>query len=274
MALKAFLALVSFIRFFDVQLKIVLAAVLHKRVRRAVPLHKGFQLLAFQPRKAAHQLRAKAVVDIFFLLLLQQPLLKAHHRVVFPELEQADQLININAGARWADRGKAFYIGPAEVEHLFIVQPVLQRVHAVVAGAQLYFGQHGDAYLQRNIKLQQVLNFGYGKLLRGLAQVRKPDRIFIGGIEGVKAFGIGNGAAAVGAEHAHRLQRIGARAVEHRTLYLVLCRSRPRGQRTDKDDIKTKFPQSAAASNKTNCKCNGKVNRGLPGFFEIQDFTD
>jgi hypothetical protein len=208
--------------FFYVQLKLVVVGCGGKLKIGTVQLHEAVEFGIIQFCKAAHQSFIEPVINKFIALLLQQPLLKVHGAAVFAELKGPDHFVDINACASGADRGHALHIGLVKVEDPGVVFPVLDRILRVIARPDLDFRKYRNGYPQGNVKLRRVGDLRHGKAARGLAQVREPDGVFCADMQLVGAIGIGHGARAVGSLHAHRLQGVLLRAVEHSAAHGVL----------------------------------------------------
>src|SRR5215203_4280590 len=194
----------------DIGLEIVVAGVEGKLVGGAVQDHKALELFALKACEAAHEQGIEPVVYKLVALLLQQALLEAQHGAVLPELEGADQLVDIDACTIGTDIGKALYVGLVELKSLGIVAPVLYGIEAVVAGLDLYFGQHGNGYFQRQVKLVQVHHLLHRELYGRLLEVGKPNGIAFVHFNYVGAFAVGNGKPAAGAQYRNRFKGVGA----------------------------------------------------------------
>src|SRR5262245_57757527 len=107
-----------------------------------------------------------------------QSILECSHSFIFPELKHLDELLKIEAcGCAQIATGNSLDLWFLPIKSLSIIDPVLNRVHFVIAGLYYYLFECWYIYMKCNIKTGCIKNFCNGVFHSWFIEITEPNRI-------------------------------------------------------------------------------------------------
>ena len=203
---------------FDIFHQVIVRRALAEGIGGPVFNHESVQFIALEMGHSQHQRGVEPVVDVFILFVFDQSVLEGLQSFCPVELEIADDLVEVEAGAHAQAGAGAVQrerVRLFEVKIFFVVLTVLDRILTIVAWHDPHFLQLSRVYVQRDIKAIHGIEVLDGIFHRGAAEVGEIDGIVVWDGDLVIAAGIGCGAPAGGADDADPVQGGGPIHIVH-----------------------------------------------------------
>ena len=199
-------------RQFGIFQEVVVGGALTKAVGRPVFHHETVQFVALEVGHFQHHRGVEAVVDILIFFVFEKPALERFEASRPVELEIADDLIEVEAGAH-AQTGAAVGDGKGvrffEVEIFFVVFPVLERVVVIAPGHDPYFFQFGRVDMEGDVEAALAVDIFDGIFDGRATEIGEKDGIGVGNGDLVVAGRVGDRAPPRSAHDADPVERTG-----------------------------------------------------------------